>query len=202
MKKKVLLSLVLVGIGSLIYGASNIFTDFLSISGNGSLRNTSIFWIDANRDVSVYDGDVILGGSGSTPSTTAGTYPGVQVPFYNASATTLVQGNVIIASATNATAGAGYGSIAAVLSTTNVVGICAGTVASGAVGWMTVSGYALVLTTGTVNMGNVLVSTAGTVGTGAAGYAGAIVAPTSGTDIGIAMSQGTAAGGLTLVRLR
>lgn len=128
------------------------------------------------------------------PSTTA--FYAVKVPFYAAVA--MDQGDVVISSQN----GSGYGSKAAVLATTTVLGVCDGTYAAGSIGYMAVSGYALVLTTGTVAAGNVLVSTGGTNGTGAAGYAGVTTGTqVVGTTVGKAMVAGTAAGGLTLIKL-
>jgi len=77
------------------------------------------------------------------------------------------------------------------------IGISEGAVAAGSIGYITVGGYALALTTGTVNRGDTLVST-GTV----SGYLGADTTPTTGADVGVALSSGTAAGGLTIIRLR
>jgi len=128
------------------------------------------------------------------PSTTNAANFGIKIPFYNASGAATAQGTIIIASAT--TNNAFYGSYAAVLATTSVLGVCDGVYANGVVGWMTVSGYALVLTTGTVAMGNVIVTT-GTI----AGYGGATAAPTSGTDVGVAVAS-TNVQGLTPIRLR
>jgi hypothetical protein len=138
--------------------------------------------------------DILLGAA--TP--TASAFYGVKVPFYASVA--MVQGDVVLSSNSMT----GYGTIASILSTTSVLGVCDGTYAAGAVGQMTVSGYALVLTTGAVAIGNLVVSTDGSNAAGAAGYAGATTASAStvvGTVIGKAMSVGTAAGGLTLIKL-
>jgi hypothetical protein len=123
---------------------------------------------------------------------------GIKMPFYNASGASMSRGQVVLASATATTAN--YSSVASVLSTTTWVGICDGTVANGETGWMTVSGYAAVLTTATVKIGDILVSTNSI----DAGYAGAIAGAATvleGTVIGRAVSVGTASGGLTIVKL-
>jgi hypothetical protein len=182
------------------FPSSNTYTDFWTIFGVGSLRNTAIAFIDSNRDFNLYDGDFNLGVSQSRPTTATGTYPGITVPIYNASGSAWTEGDVIIASATASTAG--YGSYAAINATTTVIGVAAESIANGAVGLMKVSGWALVKTTGTVQIGNILVSTSGSNGAGVAGYAGVTTGTqVVGTAIGKAMSVGTAGGGTTLVLL-
>lgn len=192
------LAVTVASVGALIaFPSSSNFTDFWTILGNGTLRNTAIAYIDTNRDFNLYDGDVNLGVSGSRPSTTAGAYPGLAVPIYNASGSAWTEGDVIIASRTSTTSG--YGSLTTVVATSSVLGVAAESIANGAVGLMRVDGYALVHTTGTVLIGDIVVSSA------TAGYAGKIVDPSSftayGVAIGKAMSVGTAAGGSTLVLL-
>lgn len=122
----------------------------------------------------------------------------IKVPFYNGSPSSTAVGTVILAS-TTATSSI-YGTYAAILATTTVLGVSDGVYASGTKGWMTILGYCRVLTTGTVNVGDILVSTAGTNGAGAAGYAGTTTGTqVVGTAIGKAVSPGTAAGGLTTI---
>jgi len=174
-------------------------TSIVSYKGEGALRAVDVYELDRAGDVNIYQGDIQLGQNGLTPSTTADTYPGMTVPVYNAYGASIPVGSVMIASTTSNIL-SGYGSIAAAASTTTVIGIAYETIASGAVGDMKISGYALVLTTGPVYPGDVLVSTNPL--SGAVGYAGADASPTTGSDIGVAMSAGTAAGGLTLIRLR
>lgn len=122
----------------------------------------------------------------------------IKVPFYNGSPNSTAVGTVILSS-TTATSNI-YGTYAAILATTTVLGVSDGVYASGTKGWMTILGYCRVLTTGTVNVGDILVSTAGTNGAGAAGYAGTTTGTqVVGTAIGKAVSPGTAAGGLTTI---
>lgn len=122
----------------------------------------------------------------------------IKVPFYNGSPNSTAIGTVILSS-TTATSNI-YGTYAAILATTTVLGVSDGVYASGTKGWMTILGYCRVLTTGTVNVGDILVSTAGTNGAGAAGYAGTTTGTqVVGTSIGKAVSPGTAAGGLTTI---
>ena len=210
---------VLIGlcVGS-VFAASNFFTDRWTILGTGSLRNTAVAWIDSAYDffitdsasytafsvdstsgeVTIYNGDLQLGSDGTAPDTSSGGYYGIKVPFTNASGQALTQGHIIVVNST----GTGTGKIVGVTSTTTILGVCEGTVAAGAVGYATVAGYALVLTTGTVLPGDVIVSS-NPFGAGAVlGYGGADATPDSGADVGVAMSAGTAAGGLTLIRVR
>lgn len=170
------------------------FTNFWAIKGVGTLNNTAIAWLDTNRDFYLYDGDFYLGGKGSTPSTTAGEYPGLKVQLKNDGATAWAQGTLVIADAD--CAGCGKAGTATT-DLTSWIGIAEEAVAAGAVGYVTVAGYALALTTGTVNRGDTLVST-----TSAAGYLTGDSTPTTGADVGVALSSGTSAGGLTVVRLR
>lgn len=207
-KHKWLMSLVL------ILALSNLtaYSD-TSVASNSYRRDTvganEIAELDQDGDLELqgdFAADLLLGNEGvkigdaqtapTLPTTTTGSQFGVKVPFYNASGSAMAQGYVVVASA--AINNTMYGSVAAITSTTTVVGICEGTVASAADGYMTVAGIALVLTTGTVAIGDLLVSTT------VAGYAGKIASGATveeGSVIGKALSQGTAAGGLTLIRL-
>jgi hypothetical protein len=201
--KKVALSLALItvvgfGVKSFAgtYAAFSDFTSFWAIKGIGSLTNTAIAYIDVARDFVLYDGDVRLGGKGSAPSTTAGEYPGYKVQIKNCGTAAWVQGHLIVVNDD----AVGCGATVNGTDRTDVIGVSEGAVAVGSVGYITVAGYALVLTTGTVNRGDVIVSSAP--GTGLIGYAGADTTPTTGADVGVALSSGTAAGGLTLIRLR
>lgn len=169
-------------------------TDIISYPfDSGSLRGTDAWRVDSDGNMSTYTdlisktGDLSLGDALSRPSTTAGTYPNIQVPFYNGSGSTLVEGDVVVASGTFSSATQQMGSYVALLATTTVIGICQETVANGAVGRMAIAGYSLVRTTGPVTPGVVAV-TSNTV-TGSAGNAtGTIVV---GSGIGKFMTGGT-----------
>lgn len=172
--------------------------DYFTIKGRGTEYNTSVGYIDSNKNFNI-SGGVYLGIQASTPSFTVGTHPGLKVPFVNKSGAVMVQGTVVVSSTTN-NSQTGWGSQVAILATTTVLGVNDSACAVNAVCWMTVSGYALVLTTGAVQVGNILVSTAGTNNAGAAGYAGVTTGTqVVGTEVGIAASSGTASGGLTLI---
>jgi hypothetical protein len=196
----ILLTVVFTKVGQAIRG------DLMDLQFDiAALRGQDAFRVDSTGNLRLYQGDVKLGDAGTTPgytaptSQTAGNYFGLKVPFYNAGTAT-TQGTVILASTT--ATNFGYGSSAAVLATTTVLGVADGVYANGAVGYMTISGYALVLTTGAVKIGDILISTDGTNAAGAVGYAGAKSSPAAATEIGVAFSSGTTAGGLTLVKLK
>ncbi len=125
------------------------------------------------------------------PSILTGSQFAQQVPVYNVGAAVTL-GDVLIASNT----GTGY-VMAGIASSgaTNVVGVAAASIASGAKGWMVPlgGGYAVVHTTGTVAIGDILVTT-----TSAAAYLATNNSPSAGTTVAKAMSAGTAAGGSTL----
>lgn len=183
-----------IGMGLKAYSTvSNDFTDFWTIKGIGTLINTAIVWIDNSRDLNLYDGDIVLGAKGNQPSTTAGEYPGYKVQIKNCGTAAWVQGTVVVAD----TDAAGCGQTSVTSSALSWLGISEGAVAVGAVGSITVGGYALALTSSTVNRGDVLVTSVTT-----SGYLWANAAPTSGADVGVAISSGVAAGGLTIIRLR
>lgn len=129
--------------------------------------------------------------SATLPTTSTGANFSTWVPVYNVGAA-VTQGDVLIASNT----GTGY-VMAGIASSglTNVVGVAAESIASAAKGWMVSlgGGYAVVHTTGTVAIGDVLVTT-----TSAAAYLATNNSPSAGTVVAKAMSAGTAAGGSTL----
>lgn len=131
------------------------------------------------------------------PTTTTADSFGVKVPFVNTGSGTTSRGQLILANSTSTTVGAGQTGI--VLSTTSWIGVCDGAYTAGSKGWMTIDGYAAILTSGTVSPGDLITST-DTV----TGYSGRIAGGTSvleGSVVGKAVSVGTAAGGLTVIRL-
>ena len=198
-----------------VLGATALYsarTDIFTLQGEGSLRNVDVFRISSTGDVtftdsssynafnmdsttgelSIYSGDVNLGANASQPSTS--NFYGLKVSLKNCGSTSWVAGNLVIVD----DSAAGCGAVGtATTDLTDWVGIAEGTVAAGSIGYVTVGGYALALTTGTVNRGDTLVST-----TSAAGYLTGDSTPTTGADVGVALSSGTAAGGTTLIRVR
>lgn len=158
--------------------------------------NGTQIWVLKSDGSSAQTGSQKFGSDSVTPAlpTAAnGDKFGIKVPVYNVGASATAQGTLLCSSNT----GTGY--VAACVSSDQktVFGTADDVIASGGYGYASVAGYALVLTTGTVAIGDVIVSTVASSGYGAANNS-----PTSGTDLGIAMSAGTAAGGLTLIRLR
>lgn len=125
------------------------------------------------------------------PSILTGSQFAQQVPVYNVGAAVTL-GDVLIASNT----GTGYvaaGTATDALKT--IVGVAAGSIASGAKGWMVPrgGGYAVIKTTGTVAIGDILVSTGA-----AAGYLTGQASPVAGSIVATAMSAGTSSGGTVL----
>lgn len=122
------------------------------------------------------------------PTSTTGSNFSRWVPCYNVGAA-VTQGDILIASNT----GTGYISKApATLDLTSVVGVAAEAIASGAKGWMVPpgGGYVIIHASGTINIGDVLVSSGAT-----AGYAWADTTPTTGADIAVAMQANTSGSG-------
>jgi hypothetical protein len=120
----------------------------------------------------------------------------LKVPVYNVGATALTLGDLLISSAT----GTGYVQIStATNGLTSIVGVAAASIASGAKGWMIPlgGGFGVVKTTGTINIGDLLVSTST-----ANGRCGASASPATGSIVGRAMSSGTAAGDSVIAIMR
>lgn len=180
-------------------------TDRSAISGDGKQNNIDVWRIDSNYDMHLatatdHDsivfrassgtgyqaGDIILRGDNAVPSSNS--FPSYKVKFLNGSGAATVQGMVIVSSTTPGST-LGAGGTVSLTATTTVMGICDGVYANGAMGSMTISGYALVLATGTVAAGNVLVSSAPFT-SGAKGYAGqATGTVVVGTVVGKALSS-------------
>ena len=80
----------------------------------------------------------------------------------------------------------------------NWFGIAGADISTGATGSCYISGIVLALTTGTVNSGDLLVTTVSAVG-----YLAKATADTnSGSVVGVALGNGTSTGGLTKIRIR
>ncbi len=128
----------------------------------------------------------------------------MKVPFLNVSGSTMLKGMVVLTTSgtINAANQIAWGTVAAVNSTTTILGINDASLAANATGWMSIAGYAVVLTTTAIRIGDLLVSTIGANGAGNAGYAGVTTGTqVVGTDIGIAVSSNSN-GGNVVVRLR
>lgn len=191
-------------IGAAVYAAN---TDLWNASGSGPniFNNKDVARVDKDGNLRIYTGSIILGDKGTTPSktkitTTSGGsvsvlpgYMNIRIPVtFQAAAT---EGDVECSSIT-ATA---VGSVTPCVNTatTTVIGVADGTYAAGSVGWVVIDGYALVHSSGTVQIGDILVSSAPI--TGAKGYAGTTTGTqVVGTGIGVALTKGAAAGDTVL----
>lgn len=202
-------------------------TDRLAISGDGAENSVDVFRVDSDYDLhltntssydglgvdgptgetTIYSGDVNLTGAGVVPSAaTAGTYPGITITVYNSSSAAIPANSVVLAHATTTAAGASvdsYSTFNAILATTSVLGVSDAAIAAGAYGKVKVCGYALVRTTGPVEAGDILVSTAPNTANAVSLAAGRAAVKTGtqvvGTAIGMALGRGTAAAGGNLV---
>lgn len=188
-----LVGMLVIGAASLgIAGRSTYFQRF-TVGGNqkyvletdGTITQTGALQFGNNEDNVT-----------TLPTTTTADSFGVKVPAKNTMTATTVRGQVAIVNTTSTVVGAAV--VASVASTTTWIGIWDGAYTANTIGWVTVSGYAAALTTGTVVSGDVLVTTNTSVG-----YLG--VAPStsaaSASIVGHALTAGTAAGGLTVIRL-
>ena len=145
-------------------------------------------------------GAVILADNPTSPTlpTTANAANfSVKVPIQNATGATIPQGGIVISS--QSATGVALAASGAFADSTDIIGIADADILAGANGFISVAGYALLLTTGTVVNGDILVSTDGANGAQAAGYTITDNTPTAGTAIGKAIGAGTASGGLTPV---
>jgi len=142
-------------------------------------------------------GDIRQGTASTAHSTT--TAEGIIRWCYLGGSTAAVPGHLMAAS--NATLGTGEGVTVVVSDNgtdkTDWIGICAVATATGSVVPVYINGFVFALTTGTVAEGNTLVSDASF-----DGYLKADTTPTTGADVGVALEDGVATGGLTLIRLR
>jgi hypothetical protein len=180
-----------------------------------SLGTSSLAWDDVQTyDISVLDdltlssdtARVILGGSSAAVSTvtTSGESLGTTVSVYMFDGPTGVaasEGSVLVATAASPTAAT---SMTAQTSTgaiiTNWIGIAAADISTGSVGQCFINGVVLALTTGTVAAGDLLVTTGTAVGYLATDNSD--WGQRQGAIVGVAIGNGTAAGGLTKIRLR
>lgn len=190
---------VVVLLFSLVYAAN--YAHRLTVAGSeiwridndGSFQNQSSFTTIGP----VKFGNNETGSSATVPTTTTGSNFGTWVPVYNVGAA-VVKGEVLISSNT----GTGYVRGApATENLTNIVGVAAEAIASGAKGWMVPrgGGYAVALGTGTIAIGDILTSSSP-----AAGYFYGDGTPTTANaGIAIAMSANVSgSGGNVLVIMK
>lgn len=223
MKKLRLFGLLAVGLAVALFSSKPLrsaLSDIFALQGDGSLYNVDVFRVTSTADVKVSDsnsytaldidsatgetiirgGDLVFGAESTTPSSAnAGTYQSVQHRLLNNSGTTIAVGDVVLADVTSLVEGAV--NIANANSTTTVVGVAVESIANGSSGLIAVAGLAVVKTTGTIAIGDILVSTApGQPGT-PKGYAGADNTPTDGATIGVALEAGSGTD-TVLIKLR
>lgn len=163
---------------------------------------SSFVWILENTGATMQTGaqkfgNSVTGSAVTMPTTSTASNFSTWLPVYNPTSSSIAAGTVLVSS--NVAGGVGYVNVAAATTDlTTVVGVAAEAIAAASKGWMVPrgGGYAVVLTTGTVTIGQVLVTT-----TSVAGYATGTGTPTTGADFGTALSVGTAAGGSVVALL-
>lgn len=168
------------------------FTSALKVLDVIRLTNT------ASPDLILYNGDFVAGNSLTTPAITDGGHGGLVVYLTNASGGSVTQGTVVVPK----NGAAGSFTTTTVIGTTTVLGIADETIANAATGRIKVAGLAVVNTTYTVTVGDLLVST------GPAGYAAAypvgtiyVSSHTSNSRIGKALTAGSATVQQVVVKL-
>lgn len=184
---------LIIGAVALVKSAN---TDIMNWSGQGLYWAKDMVHIDSGYNLRLYNGNIVLGDSGLTPTTantqttpsiTAGGHYGIKIPITNGSGIASADGMVVCSSFTTSSVQGTFNTLTA---TTTVLGIADAAYANGSSMYMTVSGYAMVLTTGTVKIGDLLVSSATTIGR-AGSATGTVVV---GSVIGKALTAGAAAG--------
>lgn len=184
--------------------------DFIPGTDNAnSLGTSSAAWDDIQTyDLTVLDDlivtddvtltdQIIRGDSTAAASTT--TSNGSYFTALLVGSTDCVEGSLLVGA--NATLGTSQGVSVTisdnVADLTSWIGVAVAAASTGSVVNVYNSGWVLARTTGTVTEGQTLVSSAD-----AEGHLAADITPTTGADVGVALEDGTAAGGLTLIRLR
>ncbi len=177
-------------------------TFVFTIADNNDLVQQFFNWKN-NPILSLYDDglnvDANLNVVELLPSTatTSGNSVGRATKAYLAGTSAALEGSLVVA--TTPVAGYGLSVIVAPATTdlTNWVGVAKNAVSTGSIVDVYYSGFVLALTTGTVAVGDTLVSTSS-----ASGYLTGDSTPTSGADVGVAVATGNSAGGRTKIRLK
>lgn len=165
----------------------------------GEVKNNKGIPIISYYDESVvFNSDVSQNGIQLTSTaTTSGTSVGLTKKAYLSGTAAAIEGSLLITT----TPVSGYGlSVAVSLAgadQTSWLGVAKSAASTGSVVDVYYSGFVLALTTGTVAPGDTLVTSSLV-----RGYLAADVTPTTGADVGVALSAGVAAGGLTKIKLR
>jgi len=181
----------------IIYTAVHALT-IQSFNGLGANSATTEWSLDDSGNVS-QNGDLNFYRTSATsafsPSSTSGNSGGITFPAYLGGSTAAVEGSTLIIappiSSTQVTV-----QVANASASTKVVGVAAAAASVGSIVQVYTHGWVLALTTGTVVAGDVLVSTT------TAGYLFANNSASANQQVGIAISTGTAAGGLALIQLK
>lgn len=165
--------------------AKDIWTSLWSTGNKKGKAAARLDFDDGN--LYMWDGNLVLGAVGDTPSTTSGDYWGIDINMTNNTGSTISAADLVLADPYNS------GSIltAAVASTTTVIGVAMESIADSATGRIRIAGLALVNSTGTVTIGDVVVSTDGPSGAGSAGYVASDTTPITGSDVGVAVTAGS-----------
>lgn len=173
-------------------------TDIWNLSGQGVYNAKDMIHVDNAYNLRLYNGSLFLGDTGLapsvdntqvTPSASVGGYAGVKVPIKYTGAVTV--GDLICSS--NVATGNGLRCPSTSIST--IIGVADSTYAAGSVGWMTVGGYALVHATGTINIGDLLISS----GTITPGYSGDGIGAANGVAFGKALSSNSGTGNVLAI---
>lgn len=159
--------------------------------------------IQYNDESVITRGDANQYGTFQSTDTTSGNSSGRTFKAYLAGTSAAIEGSLLVAT----TPVAGTGPILsqgvsvivapATVDLTNWVGVAKAPASTGTIVDVYYSGTVLALSTGTVVAGDTLVSS-----NTASGYLGADSSPTTGADVGVALSGGTSTGGRIKVRLR
>lgn len=197
--------------------------DVSAVSGSGTLNNIDLFRVTPDGSVifststagnyqvftatgAIFNKNIIITGPNDisfgspvtavSSTTSSGSSQGMFFTAYLGGSTAALEGSVLIA--TTQVSGQGLTVVVApaVSNQTNWVGVALAAVSTGSVVNIFDEGWALALTTGTVNPGDMLKTSSLS-----AGYLDATTTSTH-SIVGIALGAGTAAGATTKVRLR
>lgn len=189
--------------GNLILAGSLSTTGVITSTSTGTNSLTGYLTVTSTLTASsaVVTPRIVIGAQGSTISTVTatGNFQGLYVPVYISPGTQAVfEGAVIIA--TTSVTNQLTGMVApGVTDLTNVLGIATSSSTAGAVVNVCYNGFAVALTTGVAAApGDVLVTSATAAGIG---YLAVDNSPTSGAEVGIALSASPVLGGRTLIKV-
>jgi hypothetical protein len=180
---------------------TDVFTSDASgnVAASGTLAVTGAATFSANQNMAANKAIVWGGGVAISTATTSTYSQGNKAYAYLGGDQPALEGSVLIA--TTAVNGQGLTAMVApaTLDQTGVIGIAAAATSSGSVVPFYYDGFVLALTTGAINAGDVLVTTATA---SSYGYLGADTTPTTGADVAVALQTRAAnTSGLLKVRI-